>query len=298
MSCLVWQAEMSAKEFEEWGTGEGIQKWDKCFDCGEFFHGAVRLALTGWASWKTYLGRPEADGLRFMAFGALGECLRRSSQPEEALPVLKAYLATVRRCYPRSEKGILDAQTRVSNCLEDIGRLDEALVLNRAIHARYVAWRGASDENAIMSGMRVAGSMIALELYDECKAFARNQLLPAARPLGADHDITLKFNVILANSLGLSLERTRDGPRWKLLINERNGVGPRSSRGGSRHRRGARRGYSEGTTERTKNRRPGAPATRPAQFRHRRRPARSRDHPAGRGPEAAAGLRPRASRNA
>ena len=66
MSCLVRQAEMSVKEREEWGTGEGIRKWERCFDCGQRFHGPVLLAL-GWAGWKTYLGRPESDGDRVNA---------------------------------------------------------------------------------------------------------------------------------------------------------------------------------------------------------------------------------------
>merc|ERR1719174_2540243 len=33
LSCLVRQGEMSVKEKEELNTGEGMQKWDRCFDC-------------------------------------------------------------------------------------------------------------------------------------------------------------------------------------------------------------------------------------------------------------------------
>ncbi len=51
------------KEWEDQGTGEGIEKYRTCFDCGQVFHVAVQLAL-GWACWKSYLGRSESDGHR------------------------------------------------------------------------------------------------------------------------------------------------------------------------------------------------------------------------------------------
>ena len=34
VSCLVRQAEASVKQSEEDHTGEGIEKWNTCFDCG------------------------------------------------------------------------------------------------------------------------------------------------------------------------------------------------------------------------------------------------------------------------
>ena len=71
LSCLVRQAETSDKEWEEWGTGEGVIKWQKCFDCGQLFHGAVAVAL-GWAAWKTYVGLPALSADRCQALGALG----------------------------------------------------------------------------------------------------------------------------------------------------------------------------------------------------------------------------------
>jgi len=77
LSCLVRQAEVATKEYDEQRTGEGILKWTKCFDCGQDFHGAVRLAL-GWAAWKTYLGRPDTDWNRCASMGVLGSALTGS----------------------------------------------------------------------------------------------------------------------------------------------------------------------------------------------------------------------------
>ena len=37
-------------------------RWFTCSLCEQDYHGVVRCAL-GWACWKTYVGRPETDGL-------------------------------------------------------------------------------------------------------------------------------------------------------------------------------------------------------------------------------------------
>merc|ERR1712129_61314 len=126
LSCLVRQAEMAVKEAEEWGTGEGFRKWQKCFDCGQYFHGAVQLAL-GWACWKTYArGRPETDDIRCTALGVLGKSLwKGGNRPKEALPVLEANLALRRRYWSRDDSFIMIAQANLANCLADLGRLDE-----------------------------------------------------------------------------------------------------------------------------------------------------------------------------
>ena len=144
VACLVRQAEAAVKEMEECRTGQGMHKWQKCFDCGQQFHGAVNLAL-GWAAWKMYLGLPEHHAYRITAMAALGSALR-ISQCKEALPVLEANLALVRRYWSQSEDAILTAQTNLAACLDELGRDDEALVLKREVYARRVATRGVSHE--------------------------------------------------------------------------------------------------------------------------------------------------------
>ena len=66
------------------------------------------------------------------------------SRPEEELPVLEANLALTRRYWSRSKEAMLVAQESLANCLDDIGRHDEALMLRRAIYAGWVALRGVS----------------------------------------------------------------------------------------------------------------------------------------------------------
>ena len=201
------------KEMEEWGTGHGIAKWQKCFDCGQFFHGAVQLAL-GWAMWKTYLGRPEADGYRTQAMGVLGTAVFENRRPEEALPVLEAYLALLRHYCSRSEDATLIAQTSLATCLTDNGRHEEALVLCREVYARRVAALGLSHEDTIMCGANLAGALVDLHIWDDAIPLMSDQLLPAARrSLGSDHHVTLAICQNLAAALDNNPERTRDNPR-------------------------------------------------------------------------------------
>ena len=141
----------------------------------------------------------------------LGDAFRLSQQPEDALPVLEATLALMRRHWSHDEQGILAVQHNLATCLQDVGRRDEALVLLREGYARRVATLGVSHERTILCGSNLVASMLSLKLWDEAKSFGRDRLLPVARQsLGADHDETLKINHRLAAALANNPERTRD----------------------------------------------------------------------------------------
>ena len=75
VSCLAEQAKILVAEAEENNLGdktwnEKWRRWDECSLCEQDYYGVVRCAL-GWACWKTYLGRPEADWARRLAMGIL-----------------------------------------------------------------------------------------------------------------------------------------------------------------------------------------------------------------------------------
>ena len=213
VACLVRQGEVSVKEEEEWGTGEGIEKWWKCFDCGQKFHGAVKLAL-GWACWKTYLGRPDTAWIRCTSMQILGGALLDSSLGEEALTVFEANLALVRRYWSHDEAVVLSVQTNIAVCLSGLERDDEALALKRGIYAKEVATLGVSHKNTILDGNNIAGTMLDLQLWDEAKAFIRDQLLPTAQTsLGPDDDLTLLLNQNLAIALRNDPGHTRNDLR-------------------------------------------------------------------------------------
>jgi len=213
VACLVRQAEMSVKEMEEWGTGMGIRKWQRCFDCGEMFHGVVALTL-GWACWKTYLGRPEWDGYSCYAMQILANALRTVRRPEEALPVIEASLAVLRRFSPPDLEAILTTRINLSGCLLEIGRQDEALALSRDVYAEWVALKGVSHQVTITCGISLANSLFMTKRWDEARTLVRDQLLPVARQsLGADHHETLKLNQVLAEAVHYDPTATRDDLR-------------------------------------------------------------------------------------
>ena len=127
----------------------------------------------------------------------------------DALPVLKAYLALTERYCP-NVRGVLTAQGNLATCLGNLGRSDEAVILEREIYDRRVAMQGISHEETILTGNNLVGSLINLKRLEEAKSLLRDQLLPAARQsLGADHHITLGLNLNLVMALK-SPEHTRD----------------------------------------------------------------------------------------
>ena len=76
-SCLAEQAKILVAEAEENNLdykvkNERWRRWDECSLCEQQYHGVVKCAL-GWACWKTYLGRPEADEARVMAMNTAWE---------------------------------------------------------------------------------------------------------------------------------------------------------------------------------------------------------------------------------
>jgi len=205
---LVRQAEMEVKRAEEWNDGKGFMKWETCFDCGQQFHGTVCVAL-GWAAWKMYLGRVETSASRCLAMGVLGSGLQTNQQFAEALPILEASL-TMRQRQRRDKRDIFVAKSNLAHCLDDLGRSDEAIVIQREVYAGWVALLGVSHQRTILGGFNLCVSLDRSDLWDEARQFLR-QLLPAAlRSLGADNDLTLLLNQLLGGVLTNNSDCSRD----------------------------------------------------------------------------------------
>ena len=91
VSCLAEQAKILFAEAEENNLDNKVmhERWDRwhtCSLCEQRYHGVVACAL-GWACWKTYVGRPEADQLGRMAMTVLGNGLSDAGHHEDALSV-------------------------------------------------------------------------------------------------------------------------------------------------------------------------------------------------------------------
>ena len=84
VSCLARQAKILVEDAEARDLDD--DKWDRWYTCGlceQTYHGVVYCAL-GWACWKTYVGRPEADRIRGAAMTDLGSGLSSAKRHEDA----------------------------------------------------------------------------------------------------------------------------------------------------------------------------------------------------------------------
>ena len=159
-----------------------------------------------------YLGRPETDEVRCLAMWGLGKA-SCGKNPEEALPILEATLALRQRCFSFDLNSILVTQTSLALCLSDLGRRDEALVLEREIYARQVATLGRSHEDTLLTANNLCASLIDCGEFDESRTFARKNLSAANTALGRDSESALFACVRLSHALFKHPAASRDYPR-------------------------------------------------------------------------------------
>ena len=136
VSCLAEEAKLLYVEAVENNlfdkANERWRRWDTCSLCEQDYHGVVACAL-GWACWKTYLGRPEANNARCLAMNVLGAGLGAARHGDDALSVYEANLSLLRRI-GASARSIHNARSNLAFSYGDLGRLDEALRLKRDIY--------------------------------------------------------------------------------------------------------------------------------------------------------------------
>jgi hypothetical protein len=204
VSCLAEQAKILFAEVEENNLGEKSlterwRRWDVCSLCEQHYHGVVKCAL-GWACWKTYVGRPEADRVQSSALGLLGAGLSDAKHHEAALSVKKANLAMMRRV-GAPEYSILVAQNNLAVTYGTLGRLEEALQMKRDVYSGHVKLNGEGHLDSLGAANNYAKSLKDLERFEETKALLRKTIPVARRTLGEGHVLTLKMRWIYAQSL-------------------------------------------------------------------------------------------------
>jgi len=217
VSCLARQAQVLVAEAEERNLDDDAfnarwRRWDECRLCEQDYHGVVRCVL-GWACWKTYVGRPEADEVRSMAMGLLGSGLSEARHHEDALSVKEAELSTLRRL-GASQHNILAVQSNLANTYHVLGRLEEALRLKRDVYSGYSRLNGEEHPKTLITANNYANNLIELERFEEAKALVLKTMPVARRVLGDGHDLTLKlrwaYAEVLYNDDGATLADLRE----------------------------------------------------------------------------------------
>ena len=216
VSCLVEQAKILIAEAEENNLGIKYdarwRRWDTCSLCEQQYHGVVRCAL-GWACWKTYVGRPEANWARGHAMGLLGIGLSHAEHYEDALSVQQAELSMERRL-GGSEDNILSVQGNLANTYEKLGRREEALRKRRDVYSGRSKLNGEEHAKTLLAANNYASSLRGLSRFKEAKTLLRRTLPAAQRVLDESHEITLRMRLNYARALykddGATLDDLRE----------------------------------------------------------------------------------------
>ena len=213
VSCLAEEAKILVAESEENHLDDSQwHRWHKCSLCEQHYHGLVSCAL-GWACWKTYLGRPETDWVRGMAMTHLGAGLFNAEHYEEALSVKEAVLSMQQRL-GASENDILVSQTNLANTYHALGRLEQALQLERDVYYESLRLLGEEDEGTLISVSNYATSLRVLKRFEEARSLLRKTIPVARRVRGDSHRITrtMRWNYAKAlwDDTGATLDDLRE----------------------------------------------------------------------------------------
>ena len=204
VSCLAEQAKILYNEAEENNLGvetknERWARWYACGLCKQQYHGVVWCAL-GWACWKTYVGRPEADWARRLATGVLGSGLQDAARYKDALSVREAELSMMRRVGD-SERNILAAQGNIANTYRTLDRDEEALRTMRDVYSGYAKLEGEECASTLQAANNYALSLLDLRRFGEAKALLLKLTPVARRALGESDAITFKIRGCYAEAL-------------------------------------------------------------------------------------------------
>ena len=216
VSCLAEQAKSLMDEVEENNLSDrALEKrwarWHKCGQCEQNYHGIVACAL-GWACWKTYVGRPEADHARQLAISVLGRSLFEAEHFADALSVQEAELSMLRRLGV-PENNILLAQNYLASTYKQLGRSEEALRIERDVYFGWLKLNGEEHEDTLIAALNYTNSLSKLKRFKESKSLLRRTTPVARRALGEGHRLTLKMRLNYAQTLFADTAATLDDLR-------------------------------------------------------------------------------------
>ena len=143
----------------------------------------------------------------------LGNGLSDVGHNEEALSVKEAVLSMQQRL-GASENDILVSQTNLANTYHALGRLEQALQLERDVYYESLRLLGEEDDDTLISANNYANTLNELKRYQEARAVLRKTMPVARRVLGDSNEITLRMRRYDARALygneGATLDDLRE----------------------------------------------------------------------------------------
>ena len=127
-------------------------------------------------------------------------CALPVDRHDDRLAIVEGQLATQRRL-GSAEEQMLVTRSNLAICFKDLGRLDEALAIEREVYAREKVLLGPSDDVTLTNGLNLTLSLNQVKQYVESKALARELIPTCRRALGPEHDITLGIQENYAEAL-------------------------------------------------------------------------------------------------
>ena len=223
VSCLAEEAKTLVAEGEENNLDIKVRqaKWDrwfKCSLCEQDHHGFVACAL-GWACWKTYLGRPEANWARKLAMSVLASGLHAARHGDDALSVYEAELSMLRRI-GASARSILVARGNIVDTYTALGRPEEALRLGRDVYREYLRQLGEEDRDTLLQVTNYAECLSSNNRFEEAKELLRKMIPVARRVLAETDDLQFRMRLACNRALCENPAKTLDDLREAVSMIE------------------------------------------------------------------------------
>ena len=130
----------------------------------------------------------------------LGSGLSAAGHDEDALSVKEARLAMMRRL-GSPESSILGTQSNIANTYHVLGRLEEALQIERDVYAGRLKVQGEEHPKTLIAANNYAAALVGLQRFEEAKALVLKTMPVARRVIGDDHNLTLKLRWAYAEVL-------------------------------------------------------------------------------------------------
>ena len=130
----------------------------------------------------------------------LGNGLHEAEHYEDALPVYEAELSTMRRLGAQ-EDSILITQTNLAMTYGQLGRVEQALQIERDVYARRLKLQGEEDPDTLQAAINYAVSLRLTRCDEEAKALLRKTIPVARRVLGESDQLTLRMRNLYAKAL-------------------------------------------------------------------------------------------------
>jgi hypothetical protein len=214
LSCLVRQAQVATgkngEDTDSTDDSDWIHDlWRLCGMCEQEHLGVVKCAL-GWACYVTYFSLPKTCTTRRGAMTALGNSLIAAGRYEEALVAYQCAHFMARRL---GEVGI---KSNIAVCYQKLGRADDALRLQREVHADLDLEN--TDEYRALNVSNLAEYLIDAWQFAEAKTFMSEQTPAIRDSFGPDHCIVLDLQTYHGRDLFEADDATVDDCREAMTV--------------------------------------------------------------------------------